>query len=272
LGEDAIPPHDGLLCQIVDGVRSFGAVQALAGVNLEIHSGEVLGIVGPNGSGKTTLFNCLTGRYRLTRGQVLWRGVDITRWPMERIARAGLVRTFQQSMHFPSASVRENVAMALNISRSTPPRKGGSVIPEDLAGLLEFTRMEAIAGVPSAALSHGSLRQLGIALALAVRPTLLLLDEPAAGLNDAESRDLGALLRRIQDGGVTLVVVDHDMDFVMPLVDRLAVLSAGRKLAEGTPAEMRADARVVSAYLGSGFGGPASANRTADQTQRAEGA
>ena len=242
-----------LLCQIVDGYRSFGAVQALDGVSIDVHRGELLGIVGPNGSGKTTLFNCLTGRFRLTRGHVLWQGVDISRWPMDRIARAGLVRTFQQSMHFGAASVRENVAMALDIARTAASQTHDTAIPSDLDGLLAFTNLESLAGTSSSVLSHGSLRQLGIALALAVRPALLLLDEPAAGLNDAEGRELGGLLRRVRDSGVTLVVVDHDMGFLMPLVDRIVVLSAGRMLKQGTPAEVRADPGVIEAYLGSGF-------------------
>lgn len=242
-----------VLCQIVDGYRSFGAVQALDGVSIDVYRGELLGIVGPNGSGKTTLFNCLTGRFPLTRGHVLWNGVDISRWPMDRIARGGLVRTFQQSMHFGAATVRDNVAMALDIARTSPGKGHRTEIPGDLDGLLAFTNLEHLAQTSSSVLSHGSLRQLGIALSLAVRPELLLLDEPAAGLNETEGRELGALLRRVRDSGVTLVVVDHDMGFLMPLVDRIVVLSAGRMLKEGTPAEVRADAGVIEAYLGSGF-------------------
>jgi len=222
-------------------------------VSIDINRGELLGIVGPNGSGKTTLFNCLTGRFPLTRGRVVWQGRDIGRWPMDRIARSGLVRTFQQSMHFGAASAAENVAMALDIARTAARKPDQSKLPSDLADLLSFTNLEALADTPSSVLSHGSLRQLGIALALAVRPTLLLLDEPAAGLNEAEGRDLAALLRRVRDSGVTLAVVDHDMGFLMPLVDRVVVLSAGRLLKEGTPAEVRADPGVIEAYLGSGF-------------------
>ena len=242
-----------VLCEIVDGYRSFGAVQALAGVSIDVRPGELLGIVGPNGSGKTTLFNCLTGRFPLTRGRVLWKGTDISRWSMDRIARAGLVRTFQQSMHFGSATVRDNVSMALDIARTATTKDPEMAIPSDPDGLLGFTNLEHLANTSSSVLSHGSLRQLGIALALAVRPALLLLDEPAAGLNDSEGRDLGSLLRRVRDSGVTLGVVDHDMGFLMPLVDRIVVLSAGRMLREGTPAEVRADPGVIEAYLGSGF-------------------
>ncbi len=241
------------ICRVIDGHRSFGAVQALAGISLEVREGELLGIVGPNGSGKTTLFNCISGRYRLSRGRVLWLDQDITRWPMHRIARAGLVRTFQQSMYFGSGTVRENVAIGLDIG-TTGRRPDTEVgIPADLDGLLAFTDLEQLADTPSSVLSHGSLRQLGIALALAVRPKLLLLDEPAAGLNAAESQELAGLLRRVREAGITLAVVDHDMGFLMPLVDRVIVLATGSLLSEGTPEQVRGDPSVIEAYLGTGF-------------------
>ena len=244
------------LCEVINGYRSFGAVQALAGVTIDLHRGELIGIVGPNGSGKTTLFNCMTGRFRLQRGEVLYEGVNITRWPMDRIARAGLVRTFQQSMYFGSGTVRDNIEMAVDIARTNGRKNDQIAIPSDVDGLLDYTRLSDLATSRSAVLSHGSLRRLGIALALATRPALLLLDEPAAGLNNAESQELATLLRQVRDSGVSLAVVDHDMGFLMPLVDRLAVLSAGRKLKEGSPSEVQSDPEVIQAYLGSGFEHP----------------
>ena len=233
--------------------KSFGAVRALAGVDLAISTGELLGIVGPNGSGKTTLFNCISGFWRLTSGQIRLNGRDISGWPMYRIARSGVVRTFQQSMCFGSATVRENVSLAVAIRRSTTQHKAesGSAPIDRLVDLVGLTSR---ADTPSSVLSHGQLRRLGLALALAAEPSLLLLDEPAAGLSQAEAALLAKVLIGVRVTGVTVTVVDHDMGFLMPLVDRMVVLSAGHKLAEGSPGQVRKDPAVIDAYLGTGPG------------------
>jgi branched-chain amino acid transport system ATP-binding protein len=241
------------LCEVIDAHRYYGAVKALQGIDLQLDRGEILGLVGPNGSGKTTLFNCMSGHTKLTRGKVLWRERDITRWPMHQVAGVGLVRTFQQSMRFPSGTVRDNVVTALEIARVAVHGERAVALPDGADGLLDFVGLGHDSDQAAAVLGHGRLRQLGVAMALAARPEVLLLDEPAAGLNAGESQELSNCLRRINQAGVTVVLVDHDMEFVLPLVQRLVVIATGQKLADGHPDEVRRDRAVIDAYLGSRF-------------------
>ena len=243
-------------------VMHFGAVQALRGVDLQVLAGDIVGIIGPNGSGKTTLFNCISGFLSATDGVVTWRDRDITGWSSDKIARHGLVRTFQDSMLFRTFTVRRSCEVAHEALTAIGTRKTSNVdLPEDVAAMLDLCELTASAELLTSELPQGTARRLGIAMALLVHPELLLLDEPAAGLNDVESAELGALLLRIRDAGVTLVVVDHDMSFLMPIVRRLVVLEAGRLLAQGTPQEIQSNQAVISAYLGEQFAAAARESR-----------
>jgi branched-chain amino acid transport system ATP-binding protein len=172
---------------------------------------------------------------------------------MYKTARRGLTRTFQQSMYFPSGTVRGNLTMAVDIARATGRHDRHANLPTTVDGLIDFAGLRSLAENQSSTLGHGQLRQLGLALALATEPKLLLLDEPAAGLSDTEAETLATTLQLVRQSGVTIVVVDHDMGFVLPLVDRVIILSAGKKLLEGSPSVVRNDPRVIEVYLGSGL-------------------
>jgi ABC-type branched-subunit amino acid transport system ATPase component len=232
----------------ISGLRKeFGGVVALSGVDLAIDEGEILGVVGPNGSGKTTLFNVVTGVHKPTRGSVRWRGRDITGWPAHAISRSGIGYTFQQAMAFPGLSVIENLRIAGEHRGGCSDRAFPWPTPE---ALLAFIGLEALAGEAAGVLPFGNLRLLGLALALATRPQLLLLDEPAAGLNDKETAALVRLVEQLPAHGISVCVIDHDMNLIQMLCRRLVVLDFGSKIADGPTAVVLNDPKVLDVYLG----------------------
>jgi branched-chain amino acid transport system ATP-binding protein len=226
--------------------RSFHGVHALREVTLDLRPNEVVGLIGPNGAGKTTLVNLLTGFDRPTSGTVELGDRDITRWRPHRRGRAGLARTFQHSHSFGNLSVRENVevsALGIGASPRSARRRADELL--DLLGLRRRER------TPASALSHGDERKLEVARALAIEPRYVLLDEPAAGLPEAEIPDFSAVIRSVRDvRGAGILLIDHNMALVMAVCDRIHVLDQGRTLVEGTPAEVRGNLDVAAAYLG----------------------
>jgi branched-chain amino acid transport system ATP-binding protein len=226
--------------------RSFEGVQALRDVTLDVARGEVVGLIGPNGAGKSTLVNVLSGFDRPDDGTVELAGQDVTRWSPHRRGRRGLARTFQHSHAFRSLSVRENVEVsALGVGAS--PREA----TWRADALLERLGLARYASAPAFSIAQGDERRLGVARALATEPRFVLLDEPAAGLPEAEVPDFAALVRSIAaDHGAGVLLIDHNMTLIMETCDRIQVLDQGMTLAEGTPAEIRANLDVAAAYLG----------------------
>ncbi len=219
---------------------------ALQNVTLEVHRHEVVGLIGPNGAGKSTLVNVMTGFDRPTAGAVELGGRDVTDWPPHRRARAGLARTFQHSRSFRSMTVRENIEVAALGVRAGPGEARRRA--DELIGLLG---LEGVRERPAATLAHGDERRLGVARALATRPSFVLMDEPAAGLPESEVPDFAAVVRDVRDAhGAGVLLIDHNMALVMDVCDRIVVLDQGRLLAAGTPAEIRSNLDVAAAYLG----------------------
>jgi len=246
----------GPLLEVVGLKRSFGGFQALGGVTFQVEAGEISAVIGPNGAGKTTLFNVITGHLAPDSGRVGFAGRDITGQPPHAICRLGLARSFQRTNIFPRLSVFENVQIAI---LSHERRAYGLWTPahglgrDRTMGILEDVGLAPRAADPSGSLSYGDQKQLELGIALALEPTLLLLDEPTAGMSPQETRTSVALVARIaRERKLTVLFTEHDMDVVFSVAQRIRVLHQGRLIAEGAPEEIRGLAEVKRVYFGEG--------------------
>lgn len=252
--------QDAPLLELRNGTKRFGGLTAVGDVSFKVNEGEILGLIGPNGAGKSTLFNLLTGVAPLTSGDILFSGASIAAMPLHKRSTIGMSRTFQIVRLFTGMTVLENVLMGfhphladgllrslLGLRRTIRQEQASTDRAMELLG---FVGLAELAHEEIGHLPHGKQRLVEIARALAIEPRMLLVDEPAAGLNSQETANLGRMLRELNDKGVTVLIVEHDIDFIMGLCHRIVVLDHGTKIAEGVPSAIQANEQVIEAYLG----------------------
>lgn len=248
------------MLEFAEVVRAFGGVRAVDGATFEVERGSIAGLIGPNGAGKTTVFNCATGTLRPDSGSIVFEGRRLDRKPPHRIAREGLVRTFQTARPLTRLTVRENVMLAGTdqpgerltgwLSRPIAARRREEVLRRRTDELLELVRLDAHADAYAGTLSGGQRKLLDLARALMVEPKLVLLDEPMAGVSPPLRLELLDHIVALRASGVTFLIVEHDLDFVMQVADVVVVMNEGRVIARGSPEDVRRDERVIDAYLG----------------------
>jgi branched-chain amino acid transport system ATP-binding protein len=252
------------LLQVSELSIDFGGLKAVDDVDMSIEKGEILSVIGPNGAGKTTLFNLISGFIKPDKGRMIFDGAEFTGMPAHRIAALGLVRTFQKTNLFSEVTVREGVAMGFHMSRHAGllsvlfngPEARGEVgdVKRRTEEVMDFVGLAALADYRGKNLPYGKQRMLAVAVALAAGPKLLMLDEPATGMNPNESQELMTLIRRLRDEKqITICLIEHNMNVVTKISDRIVVMNCGKKVAEGLPQEITTNEMVIEAYLGRGF-------------------